>query len=68
MGVFGVKATVAILDDLREKVKANHVKEPAECKQLLIDSDNDTIHAKVEQVGAACHTGNRTCYYRTLAE
>ena len=38
MGDLGVKATEAILDDLREKVKANHVKEPAECKKLLIDS------------------------------
>ena len=38
MGDLGVKATEAILDDLRENVKANHVKEPAECKQLLIDS------------------------------
>ena len=36
MGDLGVKATESILDDLREK--ANHVKEPAECKQLLIDS------------------------------
>lgn len=38
MGDLGVKATESILDDLREKVQANHVKEPAECKQLLIDS------------------------------
>lgn len=38
MGDLGVKATESILDDLREKVKANHVKGPAECKQLLIDS------------------------------
>ncbi len=38
MGDLGVKATESILDDLREKVKAKQVKEPAECKQLLIDS------------------------------
>jgi phosphoribosyl-ATP pyrophosphohydrolase/phosphoribosyl-AMP cyclohydrolase len=36
-------------------------------KELKIDCDNDTILAKVEQVGAACHTGNRTCFYRDLA-
>ena len=35
-------------------------------KQLSIDCDNDTILAKVSQVGAACHTGNRTCFYRDL--
>ena len=38
MGDLGVKATEAILDDLRGKVRENHIKEPAECKQLLIDS------------------------------
>ena len=36
-------------------------------KELFIDCDNDTILAKVEQVGAACHTGNRSCFYRSLA-
>ena len=29
---------------------------------------NDTILAKVEQIGAACHTGNRTCFFKTLTE
>lgn len=38
MGDLGVKATEAILDDLRAKVKEQHIKEPIECKQLLIDS------------------------------
>lgn len=38
MGDLGVKATYAILEDLKQKVKENHIKEPMECKQLLIDS------------------------------
>ena len=37
-------------------------------KQLSIDCDNDTILAKVAQVGAACHTGNRSCFYRDLVQ
>ena len=36
-------------------------------KKLLIDCDRDTILAKVSQVGAACHTGNRSCFYTELA-
>ena len=38
MGDLGVNATMEILDDLREKVRAQHLKEPMECRQLLIDS------------------------------
>ncbi len=34
-------------------------------KELYYDCDGDTILIKVEQVGGiACHTGNRSCFFR----
>ena len=38
MGDLGIQTTMSVLEDLRKKVKEQHIKEPAECKQLLIDS------------------------------
>ena len=38
MGDLGVQATYDILDDLKAKVKEQHIKEPAACRQILIDS------------------------------
>jgi phosphoribosyl-AMP cyclohydrolase len=35
-------------------------------KSISLDCDGDTILIKVEQIGAACHTGNRSCFYREL--
>lgn len=36
-------------------------------KKLWVDCDNDTILAKVRQVGAACHTGHRSCFFTEIA-
>ena len=38
MGDIGVNATTAIVERLKQQVKEKHIKEPSECKQLLIDS------------------------------
>lgn len=46
MGDLGVNATYAVLDDLREKVKAQHIKEPADCKQILIDSIKEQMRVE----------------------
>lgn len=35
-------------------------------KEIKYDCDADTLLILVEQIGAACHTGNRSCFYRTL--
>ncbi|KAF0208425.1 MAG: phosphoribosyl-AMP cyclohydrolase [Actinomycetota bacterium] len=35
-------------------------------KDMRYDCDADTLLVLVDQVGVACHTGERTCFYRTL--
>ncbi|MCD8108923.1 MAG: bifunctional phosphoribosyl-AMP cyclohydrolase/phosphoribosyl-ATP diphosphatase HisIE [Clostridiales bacterium] len=37
-------------------------------KSLTADCDSDTILAKVSQVGAACHTGSRSCFFTDLVK
>jgi phosphoribosyl-AMP cyclohydrolase len=34
--------------------------------RILVDCDGDCLVYEVEQTGAACHTGYRSCFYRTL--
>ncbi|MDK2964848.1 signal recognition particle-docking protein FtsY [Lacrimispora sp.] len=38
MGDLGIQTTMSIMEDLRKKVKENNIKDPSECKQLLMDS------------------------------
>ena len=37
-------------------------------KSLTADCDYDTILAKVSQIGAACHTGNRSCFFNEIVK
>jgi phosphoribosyl-AMP cyclohydrolase len=37
-------------------------------REILIDCDADTILLKVDPAGPACHTGETSCFYRTLTE
>lgn len=33
---------------------------------VFADCDNDTLLLMVEQTGAACHTGSRSCFFRSV--
>ncbi len=37
-------------------------------KELTLDCDNDTILAKVLQIGPACHTGEQSCFHKELVK
>ena len=37
-------------------------------KEIRFDCDADCLLVKVEQVGGACHTGYRSCFYRKLKD
>ena len=34
--------------------------------ELRLDCDNDTILALIEQTGPACHTGTKSCFFKTI--
>ena len=38
MGDLGIQTTMAIVEDLRNKVKEQHIKDPEQCKEILINS------------------------------
>ena len=37
-------------------------------KSIKCDCDNDTLLISVEQIGPACHTGSRSCFFNTILE
>ena len=41
-----------------------------EVVDILVDCDDDTVLVKVKRLGTGnvCHTGERTCFFRTLSE
>ena len=37
-------------------------------REIWVDCDADTLLLKVDPAGPACHTGERSCFYRRLTE
>ena len=44
MGDLGINATTSIIEDLKRTVKEQHIKDPAECKELLIESIKEEMN------------------------
>ena len=55
MGDIGVRATEEIIEDLKEKVKENKIKQPEECKHLLIETIKEKMNPKKIYIEAQTH-------------
>ena len=56
MGDMGIQTTMAVIDELKKTVKEQHIKDPAQCRQVLIDS----IQKKMDLGENAYEFENRT--------
>ena len=45
MGDVGIAATESLIEDLKVRVKENKISDPAKCRELLMDSMKETLHA-----------------------
>jgi phosphoribosyl-ATP pyrophosphohydrolase/phosphoribosyl-AMP cyclohydrolase len=58
--------------EILKNVCMNEHMHPTDVKEgkieLVADCDMDTILAKVSQVGAACHTGSRSCFFNEITK
>ena len=37
-------------------------------REVYVDCDRDCVLLRIEQVGGACHTGHRSCFYTRVAD
>ncbi len=37
-------------------------------REIRYDCDQDTLLIKVDQAGPACHTGSRSCFFRSFSD
>ena len=49
----------------RKGEESGHVQRVVEAR---VDCDQDAVLLRVEQTGAACHTGQRSCFYRAIGD
>ena len=56
MGDIGVRTTEELLDELREQVKKQHIKDPMDCRKLLIDSIRNRMRNEYDAYEFLFHT------------
>jgi phosphoribosyl-AMP cyclohydrolase len=48
--------------------KGETSKQTQEVQEILLDCDGDCLVLKVKQNGVACHTGTKSCFFRTVVD